>query len=216
MQECDGVGTCVPTGAQPPPCSGTLTVCQQYQCNPGGPGVPATCGIVSKPIGTSCDTNAWDCKHQQCKSNGSCGNQPAGAGERCDPDEVVDVPFGVVQFEDPPSLPLCPDNTVCTNHEYCNGVGGCVREGDVALDGSPCEGDNNSCSQDLCNATGTCTHNTADPGQQGQPCTGFNTCALTSACVGAACTPQTCNTTGYCSNCSGLPACTNGPNCGCQ
>ena len=234
MKECDGTGACVPTGAPPPPCSGSPTICQQFQCDPGNETTAPSCSIVSKPVGTSCDTNEWDCKHQQCKSNGSCGNQPAGTGVRCDPDtdtnhcqlgtcgtgtscnEVVNVPLGVVQYDDPPSPPLCPDGTVCTNHEYCNGSGGCNREGDVALNGAACETDNNSCSQDLCNSTGTCTHNTADPAQQGQSCTGFNTCALTSTCVGTTCTPQTCATTGFCSNCSGLPACTNTANCGCQ
>lgn len=235
MQACDGEGNCEPTGAAPPTCSGTPSVCEEFKCNPGGPGVPASCSIVQKPIGTDCDTNPWDCKHQQCKSNGSCGNQPAGAGERCDPGtdnnhcqlgtcgtganscgNVVNVDYGVVQFDDPPSLPLCPDNTVCTVAEYCDGNGGCIREGSGSADGTACETDNNNCTLDVCNATGTCTHNQADASQQGQTCTSFNTCALAAACDGALCMPTSCATTGFCANCSGLPACTNGIHCGCD
>lgn len=236
IKACDGNGNCNETGGSQPTCSGSPTICEQFQCVPGGGQVQPTCIIVNKPIGADCDNNDWDCKHQQCKSNGSCGNQPAGAGERCDPDTdnnhcalgtcgsgtscqsgtVVNVPNGVVQFDDPPSPPLCPDNTVCTDVEQCNGSGGCTRANSGAMTNQLCEGDSNICTADLCNAAGACTHNTADAAQQGQPCTGFNTCAATSTCVGTVCTTQTCNTTGNCNNCSSLPACTNGTNCGCQ
>jgi hypothetical protein len=232
MKECDGEGNCEPTEEDPPTCSGSPGVCEFFECLPGDEINEPECVISRKHVGADCDTNAWDCKHQQCKSSGACGNQPAGVGERCDPNtdnnhcylgtcgsgtscnELVNVDPGVVQFVDPPSPPLCPDNTVCTNYEACNGSGGCTRTGDASMNGVPCESDNNSCSADLCNSSGTCMHNTAT--NQGQPCTGFNSCAATSTCVGLVCTAQTCNTTGNCNNCSSFPPCTNGANCGCQ
>ena len=176
--------------------------------------------------GFECLYGHGDCHYGLCASGGGCNGDYLRATD----------------------YPCTDEGNACTIDACVNTVSAstCYHYGDPSLIGVACAPDSNSCTDEVCNGTGTCTHpilpagttcaadnnvctldvcdssgtctHTADPAAQGQPCVNTSGCINTAVCSGSSCVVATCKTTGYCDGCSSRPACVDnlGTNCGCQ
>ncbi len=181
---CTGIETCDP-----------LAGCQ--------PGTPPTCDDSVMCTADACDPTLDACTHTP--NHGVCQN-----GLYCDGNEICHVTAGCQDGPDPncsdnvactvdqcnETLDICdhiPDNTPCSNGEFCDGmevcdpVAGCVDGND------PDCSDGVACTIDTCNeATDTCDH-TPDHAacQDNVFCNGAEICDPAGGCTAG--TPPTCD-----------------------
>jgi hypothetical protein len=131
---CDANADCI-IDAPPYTCTGSLPICKQWQCSFNG--TATSCTSVRLPTGTSCDTNAHDCKIETCSSKAKCTSKPQPVGTSCDSNYTTPLTDcysgqcdsqknceneanGVFGFYD--GVPCGPqDSNVCTN-QTCQGL----------------------------------------------------------------------------------------------
>ena len=85
----------------------------------------------SGPPGTACASDEQSCTDDVCDASGTCTHVP------------VTGP--------------CDDGNLCTLGDACSG-GACVPGREFAPEGQACGGDFDRCTDDVCDAAGTCTH----------------------------------------------------------
>src|SRR5262249_46807846 len=90
-----------------------------------------------------------------------------------------------------PNTNACDDFNPCTNGDVC--AGGTCTAGSPVPAGQPCFDDGNTCTDDVCNETGACTHVGTT-----NPCDDGNACSTGDVCTGGACVP-----TGLAPECAG-------------
>ena len=90
---------------------------------------------------------------------------------------------------------VCGDHVVNGN-EQCDGGDCCSPTCTFQASGSPCTSDNNVCTSDVCNATGTCTHPAGNAGTVCRPANGD--CDAAESCTGNSpdCPPDVAATAG--------------------
>jgi cysteine-rich repeat protein len=150
------------------------------------------------PAGTTCTSDGNVCTDDVCNATGTCTHLPNTAA--------------------------CNDNNPCTSGDIC--AGGSCTPGSPVPAGSPCNDDFNGCTDDICSASGLCTHvpNT-NPCDDGNPCTNGDVCTG-GACLGSAaptgqpcfsdsnpCTDDVCNATGTCTHVANTNVCSDGNPC---
>jgi cysteine-rich repeat protein len=175
-------------------------------CTPGGSvsGTKCSNGVIDP--GENCeDGNLFDgdCCSARCVLD-PAGTACIGDGNVCT-DDVCNATGACTHV---PNTSPCDDNNPCTVGDVCAG-GTCAGSSGPA--GQPCADDSNPCTDDLCNATGGCTHvpNT-NPCDDGNPCTNGDVCTA-GACTGSpapvgqrcpshsnACIDDVCDGTGTC------------------
>ncbi len=159
---------------------------------------PDTCDGVGvclanhETSGTPCgDLTDDDCTDPDtCDGAGSCLDNHEADGTICTADTndcTNDVcAAGVCNHPNSPIGTSCGDqtNTVCTNPDTCNGAGVCLDN--HAADDTPCSGDGNDCTDDVC-AAGSCDHPYMPAGtpcgdQSSGECDAANTCNSLGVC----------------------------------
>jgi hypothetical protein len=166
-----------------------VNVCTKDSCDPA-------VGCVFAPVtdGTACDDG------NNCNSNDSCqAGKCVGIGKECNDnnpctEDKCDPGLGCYF---PPNTKPCDDGTVCTTGDTCS-QGVCKGTGTLNC------GDNDPCTDDLCDAVKGCFNpfNTA-PCEDGSKCTEKDTCAAGKCIPGPApvcddgnvCTADSCDPT---------------------
>jgi cysteine-rich repeat protein len=192
-------------------CTSDGNVCTDDVCNATG-----TCTHV--PNTNACD-DGNSCTNGDVCAGGACHGSAVPAGQPCSSDSnpcTDDVCNATGTCTHVPNTNPCNDGNPCTNGDVCTGG---VCAGSAAPTGQPCFSDGNQCTDDVCNATGACTHvpNT-NPCDDGNPCTSGDVCTA-GACVGSpntnpcddgnacstgdACTGGACVPTGVAAECAG-------------
>ncbi len=127
----------------------------------------------------------------------ACGDHIVQAGESCDDGNHVDCDGcdSNCTLSGPGNGVLCPPEQ-CDDGNVVNGDC-CSAAGQFEASGGACAADNNGCTNDVCNATGVCTHpNNAALCDDGLFCNGTDTCGGGACSVhsGSPCSTQ-CNAT---------------------
>jgi cysteine-rich repeat protein len=193
-------------------CTNDGGVCTDDVCNATG-----TCTHVAN---TSACNDGNPCTGGDVCAGGACtAGSPVPAGSPCGDDSngcTDDVCNAIGTCTHVPNTNACNDSNPCTNGDVCTG-GACL--GSAAPAGQSCFSDSNACTDDVCNATGTCTHvgntnpcdddNACTSGDictagacvgslNTDPCDDGNACSTGDVCTGGACVP-----TGVASECAG-------------
>jgi hypothetical protein len=127
---CDANADCVVDGP-PYTCTGTLGVCKQWQCTYNG--TSTSCSQAKLATGTSCDTNAHDCKIETCSAKARCTSKPQPVTTSCD-----------TNFTTP--LSDCYSGQ-CDARKNCENEAGGVSG---YYDGVACQSDTDNCTQQTC------------------------------------------------------------------
>ena len=181
-----------------------------------------------------CDEDEDECvdclTDGQCDDGNYCNGVEVCLGNRCIPGTPPDCDDGVsctidTCNEDTDTCDNTPDDSVCSNGLYCDGVEVCDPVNDCQAGMAPDCDDGVSCTVDTCNEdTDTCD-NTPDDSicSNGQFCDGVEVCDPVNDCQagtapncddGVSCTVDTCNeNTDSCDNTPDDSVCSNGQFC---
>jgi hypothetical protein len=141
---------------------------------------------------------------------GDCSDGNACTTDACDPGDPGADGNGCTHV---PNTGPCDDGNFCNGTDTCSGGSCSVHAGDpcttgaecantcneaadncLALASTPCTPDSNTCTDDVCNGTGACTHPMK---QDGESCDDGDSCTTGDTCSGGTCsgTPssQVCN-----------------------
>jgi hypothetical protein len=172
--ECDDDGDCVGC-TDPADCGGTSTFCEAVTCE------GQVCGVDPTDAGTVVpDQTAGDCQVLECDGKGNEASiaddddLPPSDGEDCTDDICTD---GAPSHD--PSAP----NTSCDDDggSFCDGGGACVE-----CTSTPQCGGGNGCMIPACvDSECTLVADTGAPCDDGQFCSGPDTCNSNGACVGS-------------------------------
>jgi hypothetical protein len=158
------------------------------------PGTPVDCDDDSSCTTDTCDENANECKHVEGPNSCNDGLFCNGV-ERCDPDGGC-LPGNPPNCGDgiPCTVDACneaqdrcthtPNNSVCTDGDFCDGVEVCNPNSGCQAGPPPNCNDGVACTADLCNeATDSCTHQPNNSlCSDGQFCDGVEVCNPTKGC----------------------------------
>jgi hypothetical protein len=203
---CNGVETCDATGdcqaGTAPDCNDNVG-CTDDSCD------EAADACVNAPDNAVCDDGEFCNGTEVCDPTNDC---QAGAPRDCD-DGVGCTDDSCDEMTD--SCDHTPNDGLCDDGDFCNGVETCDATGDCQVGTAPDCNDNVSCTDDSCNeATDSCDH-TPNDGlcDDGGFCNGVETCDATGDCQAG--TAPDCNDNVSCTNDScdeATDSCVNAPN----
>ena len=175
-----------------------------------------------QPAGTLCTDDLNECTDDVCDGAGTCGHPPVNDGTVCG-----NSPSGDCDAQDTCQSGSCVDNVQpdtfvcrpafneCDVADTCNGVLKSCPANAFVEAGTVCTDDNNDCTSDICNGTGSCIHPSLANGtactDDANDCTGDicvnGSCVHPALASGTACgdptdsicdNPDTCNSSGVC------------------
>jgi cysteine-rich repeat protein len=205
---CNGAGACV-HGNNTAPCNDNVFCNGADACSGGAcrvhPGNPCsgggecanscdesrdTCNVVA---GVPCSLDEKFCTDDVCDGNGACIHPPARAGETCravggdcDVAEACDgvAPDCPPNAFGPPTVVCRASAGECDRADSCSGTSAQCPPDAFAPVGTACTPDAVTCTADVCNGGGACTH---PPGNAGVVCrTAAGVCDVAEVCDGVA------------------------------
>jgi len=173
MDQCDGVGGCVPGVPSQACCK------KNSDCDDGNPCTLDICNLgtgkcTQIPVsdGTTCDADGSGCTQgDSCRSGVCVAGSPASCAPPQDPcyrNRCVSTGATTYQcvLEPAPAGTVCDDGKVCTGNDACDGQGICKGNPvpNCCTSAQDCD-DQNACTTDWCNVlTGACAHSPVSDG----------------------------------------------------
>jgi hypothetical protein len=183
-------------------CNETLNACEIVAGNPGSAcddGEPCTTGETCSPSGTcgsgaatDCSALISECSSAKCTLGLGCELVPEKEGAACDATNFCATSActaGKCALVAPQNVGLaCDDKVFCTTGETCQTNGGCSSGGPTCVTTNKCQ--NATCDE----VAKTCSFPavpTGQPCEDGNVCSGGETCNVSAQCVGGVMPPVT-------------------------